>query len=139
MRQRFVIKNNSEELPVFRQQVRLLLAKAGWPEKQVGEWALVLDEALTNVIRHAYEGASGEICVEMLDDAGQTEFMIEDHGKAFDPTKIPAPKLPKETPGGLGVHFIRTLTDRFEYDSSFQGGNRIRLARNKPQSQRSGA
>ncbi|HRK62159.1 MAG TPA: ATP-binding protein [Candidatus Omnitrophota bacterium] len=139
MQQRFVLKNESSELPVFRAKMRTFLSEKGWPEKNTGEWLLVLDEALTNVIRHAYSGTPGEIIVEISDEPSKTEFMIEDHGKRFDPTQAPTPKLPKETPGGLGVHFIRQLTDRFEYDNSFQGGNRIYLMRYKPSSARSGS
>src|SRR5438132_1713353 len=117
----FVLKNDSSELPPFRSRIREFLNQAGWSEKQTGEWTLVLDEALTNVIRHAYAGKSGEIKVEVNDSESQTEFVIEDCGSPFDPTKMPQPKLPKETPGGLGVYLIRSLTDRFEYDTSFRG------------------
>ena len=137
MKQRFVLKNESTELPLFRERMRKLLSEGGWSDKKIGEWVLVLDEALTNVIRHAYCGSTGEIIVEIMDSENQTEFLIEDHGKPFDPTKLPSPKLPKETPGGLGVHLIRSLTDCFEYDSSFQGGNRIRLVRYKACEKRS--
>jgi len=131
MQQRFVLSNSSEELPVFRNEMRKLLPTLGWPEKQKNEWLLVLDEALTNIMRHAYCGKYGEIIVEITDSKKQTEFCIEDHGKSFNPTTLPKPKLPKDTPGGLGVHLIRSLTDRFEYDTSFRGGNRIRLVRLK--------
>lgn len=131
MQEKFVLKNESTELAPFRNRMRALLPQLGWSEKQVGEWILVLDEALTNVIRHAYAGVSGEILVELSDTAEETQFLIEDHGKIFDPTQLPSPQLPKETPGGLGVHLIRSLTDRFEYDTSFRGGNRIRLIRYK--------
>ncbi len=131
MKERFVLKNGAADLPLFRNQVRNLLSQYHWSEQQRGEWTLVLDEALTNVIRHAYGQESGEIIIEMIDTETQTEFVIEDHGKRFDPTQVPEPELPKKTPGGLGVHLIRSLTDRFEYDDSFQGGNRIRLIRYK--------
>lgn len=137
MQQRFVLRNESTELLPFRNQMRELLPQWGWSEKHTGEWVLVLDEALTNVIRHAYTDASGEIIVKVSDTDEQTEFLIEDHGRIFDPTTLPSPELPKETPGGLGVHLIRSLTDRFEYDHSFQGGNRIRLVRYKVREKRS--
>lgn len=134
MKSRFVLKSESSELQPFRKQVRELLSKWNWSDKQIGEWALVLDEALTNVMRHAYPGIVGEIVIEAIDSEKQTEFLIEDHGNSFDPTQLPPPDLPKETPGGLGVHLIRSLTDRFEYDSSFKKGNRIRLVRYKVRS-----
>ena len=137
MKERFVLKNEAAELPLFRERIRTLLAKLKWSEQQIGEWVLVLDEALTNVIRHSYGQNSGEIIVEIIDVETQTEFFIEDHGTPFDPTKVPTPELPKDTPGGLGVHLIRSLTDCFEYDTSFRGGNRIRLARHKVREKRS--
>lgn len=139
MHQQFVLKCRAEELPSFRSKIRGMLLAGGWNEKQTGEWTLVLDEALTNVMRHAYPDACGEIKIEYTDSEDRTEFVIEDRGMRFDPTQLPEPKLPKETPGGLGVHLIRCLTDTFEYDSSFKEGNRIKLIRNKTEAKRSRA
>lgn len=131
MHQHYVLKNESSELAPFREKMRDLLPPLGWDSKQVGEWTLILDEALTNVMRHAYPQKTGEIRVDIYDSKKQTEFMIEDDGIPFDPTQMPQPKLPKETPGGLGVHFIRALTDIFEYESTYKKGNRLRLVRYK--------
>ncbi len=134
MHQHYVLNNDSSELTSFREKMRDLLPSLGWTEKQVGEWSLVMDEALSNVMRHAYPKKTGEIRVDLYDSKKQTEFVIEDEGVAFDPTQMPDPKLPKETPGGLGVLFIRSLTDIFEYESTYKKGNRLRLVRYKSQS-----
>ena len=44
---------------------------------------------------------------------------IEDDGAAFDPTRAPAPvlvgTLAERKPGGMGIAFVRNLTDSFEY------------------------
>lgn len=137
MHQHYLLNNDSSELAPFREKMRDLLPSLGWDAKQVGEWILILDETLTNVMRHAYPEKAGQIRVNVYDSLKQTEFVVEDDGVPFDPTQMPTPKLPKETPGGLGVLFIRSLTDVFEYDSTYKKGNRLRLVRYKSCEKRS--
>jgi len=137
MHQHYLLNNDSSELTPFREKMRDLLPSLGWDAKQIGEWILILDEALTNVMRHAYPEKTGQIRVNVYDSLKQTEFVVEDDGVPFDPTQMPTPKLPKETPGGLGVLFIRSLTDVFEYDSTYKKGNRLRLVRYKSCEKRS--
>lgn len=122
---------DSKYLSSFRGELRTILKDAGWDEKAINEIALALDETLTNIIRHAYSKAGGNIKIRILDSPEKTEFWIEDSGKKFDPTAVPAPDLPKTKPGGLGVHFVRTIMDDFIYDYSFAEGNRLHLIKKK--------
>jgi serine/threonine-protein kinase RsbW len=48
---------------------------------------------------------------------GSVEATVEDDGKPFDPLAAPAPDLtssPRQ-PGGVGLHFVRNLTDELTY------------------------
>jgi anti-sigma regulatory factor (Ser/Thr protein kinase) len=59
------------------------------------------------------------------------EIVVEDQGKKFDPTQVPPPELPRHKPGGLGVHFIRTIMDEMIYEGQHVEGNRLRLIKHK--------
>lgn len=111
--------------------MRECLVHAGWSKKVTEEILLALDEALTNIIRHAYAGEPGKMTVWVEDDHEKMEIVLEDQGKRFDPTQVPSPELPREKPGGLGIHFIRTIMDEMVYEQDYQGGNRLHLIKRK--------
>ncbi len=131
MEKRFELSASSEVLSPFRKELRGILGQAGWEKKTTEEILLCIDEALTNIIRHAYQGKPGKMIVAV--DAGQDriEIVIEDQGRKFDPTQVPSPELPREKPGGLGIHFIRTIMDQMIYDGQYLQGNRLRLIKHR--------
>ena len=131
MQKSFELAVKTEVLRDFRQELRQLLEEAGWHKKALDEFVLAVDEALVNVARHAYDGSEGAVKIFFEDQPDRTMITIEDHGKKFDPTKVPEPKLPRHEPGGLGVHFIRTIMDEFVYDGAFAEGNRLYMAKKK--------
>ena len=92
---------------------------------------MAVDEALTNVIRHAYQGKPGKMTVFVKVTGDKIEITLEDLGKKFDPTRVPSPELPRHKPGGLGIHFIRTIMDQMIYDDQYSEGNRLRLIKHK--------
>ncbi len=90
------------------------------PAQVVFRLDLVLTEAVTNVLDHAYQAnATGRI--ELIGNVGEDEIQIDliDDGQPFDPTARAPVVLPKSldeaTPGGLGVHLISRYTSRLEY------------------------
>jgi len=94
---------------------------------------VVLDELISNAIRHGLGGAAGHPINLALDRAGdEVTVEIEHDGVAFDPTSAPAPvlatTLAERKPGGVGIAFVRKLTDSFEYQRVGEK-NRIRLRR----------
>ncbi len=131
MKKRFELASKSEVLSPFRKELRQLLGQAGWEKKSTEGILLAVDEALTNIIRHAYGGQPGTIVVLFEDDPAKTEIILEDLGKKFDPTTVPPPELPRQKPGGLGVHFIKTIMDRLVYDEAFKEGNRLHMIKLK--------
>jgi anti-sigma regulatory factor (Ser/Thr protein kinase) len=96
-----------------------------------------VDEALTNIIRHAYSGASdrpidltfrsvpasdGKFSGEGL------EITMSDHGPAVDPDKMCGRELSDIKPGGLGLHFIRQSMDIVEFQRA-NDTNSLRLVK----------
>lgn len=131
MEKKFEILASSEVLSPLRKELRHLFTEAGWEKKAVEETLLAVDEALTNVIRHAYQGQSGKITLTVDASHDKIEIIMEDRGRRFDPTQVPEPELPRHKPGGLGVHFIRTIMDQMIYEGTDPEVNRLRLIKHR--------
>lgn len=81
---------------------------------------LAVEEMVTNVIRHAYEGSGGTVDVAVHLDDGLLRVCLADRGKPFDPTTdAPAPDfdspLSERRVGGLGVALVRSLARELRY------------------------
>jgi serine/threonine-protein kinase RsbW len=95
-----------------------------------------VDEALTNIIRHAYLGKTDQpievSCVRIPprgDGGGHGfEVLLSDRGPAVDPAKMRGRPLDEIKPGGLGLHFIRQSMDVVEFTRA-HGTNQLRLAK----------
>jgi serine/threonine-protein kinase RsbW len=76
-----------------------------------------LDEILNNIISYAYEDAGRhDITVRLQLRCGNVEVFVEDDGKPFDPLAVATPRpRSDESVGGVGLHFVRTLTDQLTY------------------------
>lgn len=103
---------------------------------------VVLDEILSNSIRHGLAGAASHaISVTLELSEGEIKVEVEDDGVAYDPTQAPAPALAgtleERKGGGLGVAFVRALTDSLEY-RRIDGRNRLTLRRRLRETSRPG-
>jgi serine/threonine-protein kinase RsbW len=92
----------------------------GVPSKVVPSVVLMLDELVTNVVMHGFrDSGDGQIDVTIRVDSSSIETVIRDSAREFDPFSIPEPDttLPAEDRGigGLGVHFVRKMSDAFGY------------------------
>jgi anti-sigma regulatory factor (Ser/Thr protein kinase) len=92
----------------------------GVPESVLHDLTLVLGELLTNIVSYGYTDAGKhEITVRFGVEAEEIGLEVEDDGKPFNPLEVPEPDTTKpleERPiGGLGIHLVRKLTDRLEY------------------------
>lgn len=105
---------------------------------------LAVDEAVANVVEHAYEGSavpvSGQLIrIEAAVYADRYAVSVMDRGAAFDPASLPPVDLEAHfraaRKDGLGVHMIRRLVDRWEYVAAGQpagGWNRLTLIKYLP-------
>lgn len=107
---------------VVRRAIESLCASHRCDDKFVAEVGLCVNEALANVIRHAYRGAGDRpvrVRAECRPEALQIE--IRDWGCGENP----APRLKAGhdplTPGGLGLVCLRQLMDRVEFVPQRQG------------------
>jgi anti-sigma regulatory factor (Ser/Thr protein kinase) len=122
MQVKFAMPSDPRYLPVVRGAIGPLAAAIGWDEKESGAITLAVDEALANIIRHAYHSrADGLIELECRESADGLEIMALDNGDAPDKSKICARELGCDQPGGLGTHIIKKVMDTVSYEASPEG------------------
>jgi anti-sigma regulatory factor (Ser/Thr protein kinase) len=124
------------QLPEIRRAAALVdefKARHGLADEDANAVHIVLDEILSNTIRHGLAGATSHaIAVTLEFSKGEITIEVEDDGVAYDPTQAAAPvlagTLDERTEGGLGVLFVRSLTDSIEY-RRVDGRNHLVLRR----------
>ena len=130
---RLVIDSRLSELRRASAMVDEFKAHHGVGEEDANAIHILLDEILSNSIRHGLAGAASHAIAVSLDlSGGEIIVEIEDDGVAFDPTQAPAPvlagTLDERMEGGLGMVFVRALTTSIEY-RRVEGRNRLVLRR----------
>jgi serine/threonine-protein kinase RsbW len=106
----------------------------GFGEEDVANIVLAVDEACTNIIKHAYQYAPDkEIFIAIHRKNGTFEVKIKDNGKNFDPDALKAPDLKRNLShhrrGGLGVYLMKKLMDRVEYNFEAGQSNEVSLVK----------
>lgn len=124
------ILSRPELLAPVRALVNTMAAHEGLDDLAACHLVLAMDEALTNVIRHGYDGdPDGRIWISIstLQDGAGIRVEIEDRARTVDPESLQSRDLEDVRPGGLGMHLMRTLVDRFEHLPRAEGGMRVVL------------
>lgn len=124
------ILSRPELLAPVRALVNTLAANERLGDIEACHLALAMDEALTNVIRHGYDGdPNGRIWITIstLRPDGGLRVEIQDRARTVDPASLQGRELHDVRPGGLGMHLMRTLVDRFDHAPREDGGMRLVL------------
>jgi serine/threonine-protein kinase RsbW len=90
-----------------------------FPDEEILDTQLAVEEAVTNVIMHGYRRDTGKILITCRTTRGRVEVQIEDTAPPFDPLSIPEPDITGEIEdrkiGGLGFFLIRRVMDDVVY------------------------
>lgn len=97
---------------------------------------LALDEAVTNVIEHAYGGEGiGDIEIDYHINSKRLTIQIIDHGQPFIPEQVDKPDihapLAKRENHGLGLFLIKSLMDEVHFEFDEEAGNKLVLVKYK--------
>ena len=124
-----VLDNELAAVPRAAERVEAFCGAREIPGRIARRFNLALDEALTNVISHAFPDGGRhaiEVLIELRD--GFLTATVIDDGMPFDPLAQPAPDihapLEERKIGGLGIHLLRSLMDAAEYRRA-DGRNRL--------------
>jgi len=110
------ITSDPANLRPVRKQIEALAQSGGLSREDCEALGLVINEALANVIRHGYNGATDRpiaINAEVAD--GEFRLQIRDWARPFDPAQLPKTKRDHLQPGGLGLICMRKLMDEAEF------------------------
>lgn len=128
----FLVPSDPRYLCVVRAAVEQLGVIHGLPADGCRGIALAVDEALANIIRHAYRGEfDGPIEVNCRVLADRLEFTLLDQGDPPDPARLAPHPLDDVSLSGRGTHIMRTIMDEVCYER-VPGGNQLRLCKLLP-------
>jgi len=133
-RQSLNIESRTEQLIAVREFVSRAALKFGFNEEEVSKIALAVDEACTNIIKHAYKfDPTKSITISIRGRNGAFEVSIVDDGLQFDPADVHPPDMKEYLShfrkGGLGVYLMKSLMDKVEYDIKPGKRNEVRLTK----------
>ncbi|MBD3385148.1 ATP-binding protein [candidate division KSB1 bacterium] len=120
--------SNPEYLRLIRATIDQVCQIAGFNRLESSKIVLAVDEACSNVIRHAYlNEPDQEIYIKCTIEKNLLRIKIVDHGIQVDPKKIKPRPLDEIRPGGLGVHLIKSVMDRVRYKNLVDSGNELTM------------
>jgi anti-sigma regulatory factor (Ser/Thr protein kinase) len=104
--------------------------KYGVSEGVINSFKLAIDEAATNIIRHAYRDWDGFVTLRMAIKNRDISVSLIDQGHTFDPRRVRDPDLQRYVDigkkGGLGIFIIRRVVDAIDYRKTVEG-NELKL------------
>jgi serine/threonine-protein kinase RsbW len=128
------VPSHPKYLYVVRSALYPILIDAGFGRKDARRIILAVDEACSNIIKHAYEGdPTKTITMTITDDADRFTVRLRDYGRKADTAKIAPRDLSDIRPGGLGTLFIGAAFDAVTYDTNQEQGTLLTLEKKKQQ------
>jgi serine/threonine-protein kinase RsbW len=117
------IPSDPARLAEVRKAVESFARVRGLGETAAGELGLCINEALANVMRHAYAGRTDRPILVSADERGPgcVCVSIRDWGNGVDPSTLPRPKYDPLTPGGVGLICLQKLMDDVVYTKQPDG------------------
>ena len=90
---------------------------------------LAIDEAVQNIIRYAYKFDKTKKITIKLEKISKDSFKVEirDFGEQVPIDQIKSRALDDIKPGGLGVHFIKSISKEMTYEHKDEAGTLLTL------------
>jgi serine/threonine-protein kinase RsbW len=121
-------------LPAAQAYLTELAQSAGFKQKDITLLLIAAEEAITNVIKHAFlpeEEASFEIITRL--SPVEFRIIIRDKGLPFDPEQIKHYSPEEELSGlsqiGLGFRLMKGSVDQFSFHNKGYGGKEVHLVK----------
>jgi serine/threonine-protein kinase RsbW len=123
-------------LHMVHELARRLAVSTGFEESEAEKIGTAVDEAVTNVIQHAYHGATDREIEIHFDPEGESlDITILHDGEALEDVPIPDFNLGKlvaeRRKGGLGLYIMRQMMDDLRFGKADSGKSMCVLVRYK--------
>ena len=129
---KIVMPSHPRFLQIVRAAVEELGLVYGLSEEARHGVVLAVDEALANIIRHAYKNhPDKEIELDCSVEADRMEFRLIDLGEPPDLAKICAQPLDALSLSGRGTHLMKATMDEVSYDR-IGGKNQVKMIKHLP-------
>ncbi len=128
------VTSAKKHIKKIRQEVASIAKELGFPDDDIFNIKLAINEAHANVIEHAYAGSdAGEILFQFLLFDDRLEIVIKDFGAGMGQRSIKGEDHLDELEGsGLGVFLIKTVMDRVRYRRTSRVGTELWLTKLLP-------
>jgi serine/threonine-protein kinase RsbW len=122
------VSDNSELIRI-REFVEDNALKFGFNEDESQKIALAVDEACSNLIKHAYKlDKTKTIWINIETQNNEFVVKIIDEGSPFDPLEVTQPDMKKYFKnfkrGGLGIQIMKLVMDTINYFPSYDGNSK---------------
>ena len=123
------IKSDPANLKIVRRSVENF-CKENEISINVFNVKLAIDEALQNIIRYAYNFDKTKDIVINFKKISKNSLKVElrDFGTRVSTSQIKPRKLDDVKPGGLGIHFIKSIVKGMSYEHKDDGGTLLTLS-----------
>lgn len=134
-RSTLTITSRPENLARLAEFITQVAANFGLTDQEAYNIQMAVDEAVTNIIEHAYDGGEGPIEISVERRGDDFVVILRDQGAPFDPEAIADPdinaSLEEREIGGLGLYFMRRLMDEVSFSFSDSGWNELTMIRRR--------
>jgi len=129
-----LITASLDNLGHVRDFIQEVMTALGATAGCAADMQLAVDEAVTNVIMHGYQGAGGDVEIEVRKHGDALLVHIRDHAEHFDPPQdagadLSISPLDQHSAGGFGLHLIRGMVDSADYRVMKDGRNELVLTK----------
>jgi anti-sigma regulatory factor (Ser/Thr protein kinase) len=123
MRNKLYFASHPANMWLVRQCVRQFLQNRPFTSREIDLMVLGVDEACTNIIRHAYNLEDDQLISLSFESCqgGAVRFRLRDYGAPLDVDCCQLRPIDNSRPGGLGMHLIRHAFDQIDYQKKRTG------------------
>lgn len=130
------ITNETRNLSLVRRILSDFMAHSPFPLADQSRLILAIDEAIANVVEHAYGTDRGLIHISFDLETKRLVVSVCDHGHKFQPHEIQPPDLKEHLrlgrKSGLGMVLMRRVMDEIQYSTTTNYVNHLSMIKYFP-------
>jgi len=118
------IESNPHNLITVEEFINYFAVDLHVPEEKMAGLLLSVTEATTNAIIHGNKSDESKlVSIDVKKVDGELVIKVKDHGKGFDPGKVPDPTEPENLlkDSGRGIYLMRVYMDDVRYNITPDG------------------